>query len=118
MFSLRILCVMGLFSFLFGGCSKRADSEGKPLTQSMPPGQISYSQLDITESFGDNEKLKPEDWIATVPLNKMSTNAQSSGLPPVEASDEQVYQAADKLSRMRESISIPSDGVYCPVCHI
>ena len=61
MFTLRILCVMGLFSFLFGGCSKRADSEGKPVTQAMPPSQISYSQLDITESFGDNEKLKPED---------------------------------------------------------
>ena len=115
----NIFCVMGLLSFLFGGCSKEQPNVPSDATvQSMPPGQISYSQVDITESFGDDERLKPEDWIATVPLNKMNTNGPANGLPPVDASDEDVYKAAEKLSRMRESVSIPSDGVYCPVCHI
>jgi hypothetical protein len=90
----------------------------KPEIQMMPPGQISYSQLDITETFGDNERLKPDEWISTVPLSKTTPNGQASGLPPADASDEQVYAVADRMSQMRESIPIPSDGVYCPVCHI
>src|SRR4051812_17043260 len=89
-----------------------------PETQLMPPGQISYSQLDITESFGDYARLKPEDWIATLPLNKMTPNAQASGLPPADATDEQVYAVAARMSQIRESIPIPNDGVYCPICHI
>src|SRR5947207_11258864 len=90
----------------------------KPETQMMPPGQISYRQLDITETVGDNERLKPEEWISTVPLNKTTPNGQASGLPPVDASDEEVYAAAARMSQIRESISIPNDGVYCPICHI
>jgi len=90
----------------------------KPLTQMMPPGQISYSQLDITETFGDNERLKPEDWVATVSLNKMSPNSQANGLPPDNASEEEIYSVAAKMSQIRELIPIPSDGVYCPICHI
>jgi hypothetical protein len=90
----------------------------KATTQLMPPGQISFSQLDITESFGDNLRLKPEDWISTVPLNKTTPNGQTSGLPPVDASDGAVYEFASRLSLFRESIPIPSDGVYCPICHI
>src|SRR5437870_13160543 len=85
-------------------------------TQTMPPGQISYSQLDITESFGDNLRLKPEDWIATIPLNKTTPSGQASGLPPVEATDEEVYESASRLSQLRESILIRNDGVYCPIC--
>jgi hypothetical protein len=46
--------------------------KAKPETSTMPSGQISYSQLDITESFGDNERLEPEDWISTVPLSAMT----------------------------------------------
>jgi hypothetical protein len=90
----------------------------KAKPQTLPPGKISYSQLDITESFGDNARLKPEEWIATIPLNKTTPNGQVSGLPPVDASDEEVYEAASRLSQFRESISILSDGVYCPICHI
>lgn len=82
----------------------------------MPPGAISYSQLDITESFGDNLRLKPEDWIGTIPLNKKIPSG--SGLPPIDASEETVYEIASRLSTLRESISIPNDGVYCPVCHV
>ena len=107
---------MGILSFLFGGCSKQPDSPSKATTQTMPPGKLSYSQLDITERFDDHLHLKPEDWIATVPLNKSVPDGK--GLPPVDASAEEVYKAAARLSQFRESISIPSDGVYCPVCHI
>src|SRR2546426_2414160 len=57
-------------------------------------------------------------WISTVPLNKSMPKGKAMGLPSVEATDEEVYETASKLSRVRESISIPSDGVYCPVCHI
>ena len=106
---------MGLFSFLFGGCGKQPPlSSGIP--HSLPPGEISYSQLDITERFDDHLHLKPDDWIQTVALNKLVPNGK--GLPAVDAGADEVYKAADKLSRFRESISIPNDGVYCPVCHI
>jgi len=27
-----------------------------------------YSQVDITETFGDDQRLGPDDWIATVPV--------------------------------------------------
>ena len=80
--------------------------------------EISYTQLDITESFGDNERLKPDDWISTVPLNKADPNAQARGLPSAEAGDDEVHAIATRLSKIRESISIPNDGVYCPVCHV
>jgi len=89
-----------------------------PKTQMMPPGQISYSQLDITESLGDIERLKPEEWIPTSPLNKLSANGQASGLPPADASAGEIYAVAQRMSQIRESIPIPNDGVYCPICHI
>lgn len=79
---------------------------------------ISYSQLDITESFDDNLGLTTGDWIPTAPLNKTTSNRRAMGLPSVHASDEEVYEIASKLSYLRESISIPNDGVYCPTCHI
>lgn len=89
----------------------------RPVTQRMPTEQISFSQLDVTEAFGDNERLQPDDWISTTALNKTTPNGESMGLPPVDASDDAVYELADRLSRFRESIVIPSDGVYCPICH-
>jgi ssDNA-binding Zn-finger/Zn-ribbon topoisomerase 1 len=107
---------MGLLSFLCGGFGKQPAPQTKPTTQTMPPGEISYSQLDITERFDDQLHLKPEEWISTVPLNKSVPTGK--GLPPVSASSDEVYKAAERLSHFRESISIPNDGVYCPVCHI
>ncbi len=107
---------MALISFLFGGCGKRPSPPSSAMPQKLPPGEISYSQLDITERFDDHLRLKPDDWIQTVPLNKSVPNGK--GLPPVDAGADDVYKAAERLSRFRESISIPSDGVYCPVCHI
>jgi len=89
-----------------------------PPTQMMPPGQMSYSQLDITERFGDNERLKPDEWISTQPLSKTTPNGQASGLPSADATNDEVYAIASKMSQIRESIAIPNDGVYCPICHI
>jgi len=85
---------------------------------SPPPNQISYSQLDITEKFGDHLSLGADDWIETTPLNASTPSPQAHGLPAVGETAEVVYRAADRLSALRESIPIPSDGVYCPVCHI
>jgi hypothetical protein len=90
----------------------------KEVPQPLPPGQISYSQLDITERFGDNLSLTADDWISTSPLNSGVADPQSMGLPPVGASDDEVYPVAERLSRIRESVPIPNDGVYCPICHI
>ncbi len=112
----HLFCVIGLLSFLFVGCDKQAAPQSKPPTKTISPDEISYSQVDITESFGDHLRLKTDDWIATIPINKSVPNGK--GLPPVNASADEVYTAAAKLSRIRESLSLPSDGVYCPVCHI
>ena len=84
----------------------------------MPAGEFSYSQVDITERFGDNLRLTPEDWISTVPLNTLPGNSGSKGLPPLGAGVEEVYKIASSLSELRESIPLLDDGVYCPVCHI
>lgn len=86
--------------------------------EKFPPGAISFSQVDTTERFGDNLRLKPHEWIATIPLNSITQNPDQMGLPTVDASEEEVFRIASRLSQMRESIPIPSDGVYCPVCHI
>lgn len=86
--------------------------------ETMPTDVISYSQLDITEGFGDNLKLSVDDWMSTTPLNSSHSNPESVGLPSPSADVEEVYEIACKLSRLRESIPIPSDGVYCPICHI
>ena len=107
---------MGILSFLFGGCGKQSAPQSSATPQRLPPGELSYSQLDITERFDDHLHLKPEDWISTAPLNKLVPNGK--GLPPVSANADEVYTAAGRLSQFRESISIPNDGVYCPVCHI
>jgi len=83
-----------------------------------PSQQMSFSQVDITKSFGDNRSLGPDDWIATVPLNAEVPNPQTQGLPPYGAGKEDTYRVADRLSRLREMIPVPSDGVYCPICHL
>jgi hypothetical protein len=90
----------------------------QPLVQMIDPGKLSYSQLDITESFGDNERLSPDDWIATVALNTKVPDPVSSGLPPPSATEDEVYEVGAKMSALREQIPGLSDGVYCPICHI
>ena len=79
---------------------------------------ISFSQLDITERFDDNARLGKDEWISTVPLNSTIPNPESAGLPSLHADSEEVYGVASKMSALRESIPIPNDGVYYPICHI
>lgn len=88
----------------------------KPTT--IDPNSLHYTQLDVTERFDENLKLKPNEWINTIPLNKETPEPQRAGLPPVNASDEEVYRIAASLSKIREQFPIPNDGVYCPICHI
>ncbi|HWY87675.1 MAG TPA: hypothetical protein VNX28_13165 [Gemmataceae bacterium] len=83
-----------------------------------PVAAMSFSQVDITEAFGDDHRLDPDEWIATTPLNATTKNPESMGLPPAGAGEDEIYRVASKLSELRESILIPNDGVYCPVCHI
>lgn len=79
---------------------------------------ISFSQVDTTERFDDDQGLGPDDWIATIPLNTLVHDPQSMGLPPLGASHEEVYRVASGLSSVRETVVLPDDGVYCPICHI
>ena len=77
-----------------------------------------FSQVDTTEGFGDDQGLSPDDWITTTPLNSMINDPESMGLLPPGANENEVYRVASELSALRESIPIPNDGVYCPICHI
>ena len=86
--------------------------------QMMAPEAISFSQLDITEYFDDNESLSADEWISTTPLNARIDATVASGLPPRDADSEEVYRVAATLSELRESFPIEGDGVYCPICHI
>lgn len=86
--------------------------------QMMATESISFTQLDITERFEDNESLSADDWITTTPLNARIDATEASGIPPRDADSEEVYRVASNLSELRESIPIDGDGVYCPICHI
>lgn len=78
-----------------------------------------FSQLDITEKFDDRCQLKPEDWIRTTPLISTLDPIEGikMGLVSPEAPDDEVYERAVKMSRIRDSVNNPEDGVYCPICH-
>ncbi len=80
--------------------------------------KVGYAQLDITEEFGDNQGLSPEDWIQTVPLNITSLNPEASGLPSKDATDDKIHDIATTMSMARDNANSGGDGVYCPVCHI
>ncbi len=86
--------------------------------QKVPVPAMTYSQVDITEAFGDDQRLGPNDWIAAVPLNSSTRDPESMGLPTAGAGPDEIHRAASKLSELRESIPGLNDGVYCPVCHI
>jgi hypothetical protein len=81
-------------------------------------GPLQFSQLDITERFGDDQRLGPDDWISTTPLNQNNTNPESVGLPALTASAEEVYRIASAMSELGESLPLDRDGVYCPICHV
>ena len=102
-----VLIVIGFFAF------KR-----KKPTETIDPHKLYYSQLDITEHFGDNLRLKPDEWIATTPIKSHNQNPESIGLPPVGADESTVYAIGSKMSALRGQIVGLNDGVYCPICHI
>jgi hypothetical protein len=89
-----------------------------PPVSKLTPENIAFTQLDITEHFGDYERLGPDEWAATVPLNATTPFPESRGLPPLLADAQAIYLLARRLSRQRVALEDPSDGVYCPVCHI
>ena len=78
----------------------------------------SFSQVDSTEGFEDDQNLDVDGWIPTTPLNKSIENPESMGLTAIGATADEVYRIASHLSAFRESVAIPRDGVYCPICHI
>lgn len=86
--------------------------------ETMPAEEIAFSQLDITENIDDNRNLGKDEWIATTPLNARIPSPESAGLPARGADADEVYRAALVMSAIRESIALPDDGVYCPICHI
>jgi hypothetical protein len=90
----------------------------QPSVQMVDPRKLSYSQLDITESFGDNERLGPDDWVSTIALNTKVPDPVDAGLPSPSATEDEVYMAGAQMSALREQIPGLSDGVYCPICHI
>jgi hypothetical protein len=90
----------------------------KPAPDLAPVETIGFTQVDTTERFGDDASLGADDWIETVPLNTLVPDGDSMGLPPIDASEGDVYAIASKLSSIRESFEIANDGVYCPTCHI
>jgi tetratricopeptide (TPR) repeat protein len=94
------------------------NKEGRTEKKNIFEGAVSYSQVDITRGFGDNLRLGSEDWITTTPIYLTISKPESLGLPPRGADVDEIYRVASKLSTIRESIKIKSDGVYCPICHI
>lgn len=107
-----ILLVLALGVILFFALQK------KQSPQMIDPSELRYSQLDITETFGDNLRLKPDEWIATIPLSAKIPNPESRGLPALNADPETVYTMAASMSKIREQFAGLNDGVYCPVCHV
>jgi hypothetical protein len=101
------LCVVIFFVF----------RKKKPV-EMIDPQKLSYTQLDITETFGDNLRLKPEEWVDTVPLNAKLPNPEAAGLPSVNSSPDIIHAVAEEMSKLREQFTQLNDGVYCPVCHI
>ena len=90
----------------------------KPKVENLDPKELNFTQVDITERFDDHLSLSNDEWIETLPINRLGGGSNPSNLPPLDAGDEKVYQVASKLSEIRESLNLVDDGVYCPVCHI
>jgi len=69
---------------------------------------------DITEAVCDNERLGPDEWIATSAPECHDQDPESLGLPRGAGADE-VYRVASKVCHKYGSRSPIDDGVYCPV---
>src|SRR5262245_19943659 len=90
----------------------------KPAAPVASVHDLRFSQVDATERFGDNLSLGKDDWIATNALNSEIPDPESMGLPSRDASDDEVYATASRLSGVRDLAQLADDGVYCPICHI
>ena len=90
----------------------------KPAAPVETSSKFAFTQVDTTERFDDNQSLGTNDWIDTVPLNTLLPDGENMGLPAIDATEDQVFSIASKMSEIRESLDIPNDGVYCPNCHV
>jgi hypothetical protein len=86
--------------------------------QQFADAPMSFTQLDFTDGFADDEGIGSADWIATKALNAFNKDPESMGLPSTAAGADEVYRIAAALSAIRESLPLDRDGVYCPICHI
>lgn len=89
----------------------------------LDPRELWFTQTDVTKSSVNNLSLGPNDWIQTTPINaSVPEERRPRGLPPLDATEDQIYRIADRGSRLRESIRrsdpLSGEGVYCPICHI
>ncbi len=90
----------------------------KETIEYLDPKEVNFSQVDITDRFGDNLSFSKDKWIETFPVNEQISDGRLGNLPPVGASADEVYHIASELSEIRESFRLPDDGVYCPICHV
>ncbi len=81
------------------------------------PDDFRFSQLDITERFDDRNRLKPEEWINTIPLGYQQIH-QGVKINLISSEDpNEIYRVATSMSGTRNIINNVNDGVYCPICH-
>lgn len=90
----------------------------KTKTELLDVNTLNYSQVDFTEYFDQHLTLSKEEWVPTIPINAMLGHDNQGNLPPLDASDHEIYRVALSLSEIRKQFQIADDGVYCPVCHI
>ena len=90
----------------------------KKEVEHLDPSTLNFTQVDFTEYFDQNLSLSPEEWMPTMPMNKMVGHDNGGNLPAIDASDHEIYRIALSLSEIREQFQVPDDGVYCPICHI
>jgi|SRR6185369_6262965 hypothetical protein len=90
----------------------------KPKIEYLEAAELNFTQVDFTERFGDHLSLSEDEWIETIPMNRTFPDGKGGNLPPIDAIGDEIYRIASRLSEIRESFRVPTDGVYCPVCHI
>jgi hypothetical protein len=88
----------------------------KTRVEYIDPGELNFTQVDFTEFFDQHLELSPQEWTETAPMNKVLKDL--GNLPPLNATDDEVFRIASELSAIRERFQVHDDGVYCPICHI
>ena len=80
--------------------------------------ELNFTQVDFTDLFDKHLSLSKDEWVETVPMNKVIGHNQGGNLPDFDSSEHEIYRIALGLSEIREAFTIYGDGVYCPICHI